>query len=610
MQPNNGVLRFPALEATALAVTFLTVHALVLLFIFPGFYEPFWPHHSDYYIAQALAYSEGGIRQILSEPRPLALLLFAQFGKLGVQGAVAASFAVVVANFVGIAMMLRRAFGLALSPAFFFAAAGFAYLLTSHPYQYEYSTWDLFSQLSFLFLLFGVYLGLQRYAYWQVFPLALVGFLIKETYVASASILAFAWLLHHLRSSGRRAAAPLIIILLAFIVAFALNRLNGSLFTGGADFAGSPYQIVLQPQSILAQWTQYAVEGISLASAAVIVMTIAIIALVFGPTSPITRTALAMSVAGAVAWLPNSVLPNHHHSAYSWAGAYLLFASVLLLPAAFQRGGIGTKILLAALTVAALCSPRSFTAAYAKERWIVENQQRQQRLVKALRGLIEQIPQGQSSVIVSGLNGPFSPFDHWQSILSMSPPASFHFNVMRYPPNGAKSEVAMSAIGRIDAIPGIVSWITPDQLNATNATNVWLFRSDGSLIQMAGQQTYIRDWPDFGIIKLDILRYPDLLDLVSTYKPSSLSNDERGYLFLRCGTIFLSYNAAPQAEFCLRESAKLLPRNPYSHYFLGNALEQQGKTKEARLAYSEAVKMESTSPNPAFSQALQRLSRE
>ena len=87
----------------------------MLACIFPGFYDPFWPHHSDYYIAQALAYSEGGALQILTQPRPLALLLFSLFGRLGIHGSVIASFGVVVANYIGIAMMMRRAFQLEIS---------------------------------------------------------------------------------------------------------------------------------------------------------------------------------------------------------------------------------------------------------------------------------------------------------------------------------------------------------------------------------------------------------------------------------------------------------------------------------------------------------------
>lgn len=608
MQRENSALRSPILEAIVLAATFLAVHALVLRYIFPGFYDPFWPHHSDYYIAQALAHSEGGIPQILSQPRPLALLLFSVFGRLGIQGAVVGSFAVVVANFVGIAMLMRRATGMAFSPAFVAAAASFAYLLASHPYQYEFSTWDMFSQLSFLLLLLATSLKVQGHPAWQVFLMALTGFLVKETYAASAAVLAFAWLLYHVKSDGRRAAVPLAIVLGAFFVAFAINRLNGSPFTGGADFAGSPYQIVLRPDSILAQWWQYAMEGISLASAAVIVMSVAVIALAFGAMSAVTATALALTVAGAMAWLPNSVLPNHHHSAYAWNGAYLLYAPVVLLAAVFRRGAPGIRFLVAAILAAAIYSPSCFTGVYAKERWIVDNQLRQQRLVTALQDLVGRLPSGPTSIVVSGLNGPFSPFDHWQALLAFHPPAGAHFYVMRYPEVRPSGGPSVSAIEGINAEHGLVSWINPDQLESIAANRAWLFRSDGSLAQAIEGLSSVSGAPEFGASGLDLIRYPDLVDIVSSTKATD-AEDAAGFRFLKCGTIFLSYKAPDRAEFCLRRSVELIPENPYSHYYLGRALEDLGRAGEARSEYAAAIEHAATSPNPAFNQALDALQR-
>lgn len=615
MQQERSALRHAILEAIALAAIFLVVHALVLVYVFPGFYDPFWPHHSDYYIAQALAYNEGGVLQILTQPRPLALLLFSLFGRLGIHGSVIASFGVVVANYVGIAMMMRRAFRLPVGPVLFAAVASFAYLLASHPYQYEFSTWDMFSQMSFLFLLLATSLMLRGHAPWQVFLVALMGFLVKETYAASAAMLALAWLLYHKKSGARAALSPLAIVLAAFVLAFAINRINGSPFTGGADFAGSPYQIVLSPWSVLSQWAQYAVEGVSLASAGVIVLTLASIVLVFGGASAVAMTALAVAVSGTLAWLPNSVLPNHHHSAYAWNGAYLLYAPVILLAAVFQRGAPGFKLLVSAIVAVAICSPAGFAGTYAKERWTVDNQLRQKRLVTALQGLIAELPPGQSSVVVSGLNGPFSPYDHWQAILSMHPPAGVHFYVMRYPEKLPSGGASVSAIEGINAARGIVSWINPDQLEGMHADRAWLFRSDGSVARTLDQQSRLAGVPDFGISGQDLVKYPDLLEFASAPQAADAGDagdagDATGFRFLKCGTSFLSYNAPDRAELCLRRSAELIPGNPYSHYYLGKALEALGRFGEARSAYAAAVANAGASPNPAFNQALETLRRD
>lgn len=348
-------------------------------------------------------------------------------------------------------------------------------------------------------------------------------------------------------------------------------------------------------------------EGTSLATIAIIVISIFILGIVFGKAAPITLTAIMMSVAGSLAWLPNSVLPNHHFAGYSWSGAYLLFSPILLLPSAFRRGSWLIKTILAMLIIVIAVSPLTFSTTYAKEKWTVDNQLRQRRLVTGLRDQIKSIPSGQSSVIVSGLNKPFSPFDHWQSIFSLHPPEGFQFHVVRYPTIGSENNVIWSAIGGIDAMPGVVTWITPGELNYDDTVNIWLFRSDGSLIQL--EKSYLHDWAYFGIKSLDLLRYPDLLDLVSSYNPDIATESDRGYALLKCGGIFLSYNAIEKAETCLNKSAELIPENPYSHYFLGVALERQGKNASARLAYSTAVKLEGNSPNPAFGEALLRINR-
>lgn len=609
MPQERRALQTATFEAIALAAIFLAVHALVLVCVFPGFYDPFWPHHSDYYIAQALAFSEGGASQILTQPRPLALLLYSLFGRLGIHGSVIASFGVVIANFIGIAMMMRRAFQLEIKLPYFAAASAFAYLLASHPYQYEFSTWDVFSQLSFLLLLLSANLKLRKHADWQVFLLALLSFLVKETYAASAAMLAAAWLLYHMKSNRRAALAPLAIVLSAFLLAFAINRINGSPFTGSANFDGSPYQIILRPGSVLSQWAQYTVEGMSLISAGIIALTLLGISLAFGGASAIALTALAITAAGTLAWLPNSVLPNHHQAAYSWNGGYLLYAPVVLLAAVFQRGKCRFRFLVAAILVLIVSSPSGFASAYAREKWIVDNQLRQKRLVTELQRLIAGLPRGPSTVVVSGLSGPFSPFDHWQAILSMHPPAGVHFYVLRYPEWLPSNSPSVSAIEGINSERGIVSWITPDQLERDRPDHAWLFRSDGSLARVMGKQSALANVPEFRISSQDLMKYPDLLEFALPPQAGQ-TGDEAGFRFLKCGTTFLSYNAPDRAEFCLRRSAELIPDNPYSHYYLGKALEALGRLDEARGAYAEAVENAGTSPNPAFNQALETVRRD
>jgi len=591
-----------ALEFFALCALFLVVHALVLRFVFPGYYDPFWPHHADYYIAAALASSPSGFLPVIGLPRPVGYAFYWLIGHLQTRGVILASLFLVAANYAVIVMMMRRAFRVPLSVTFGLAAAVFAYLLAAHPFQYEFSTWDAFSQLSHLLLLSATAMHLRGREWWQVALVAFLAFMAKETYVASIAFLAGVWLIWHVRTDWRKAVLPLGIVLATFAVAFALNRASGSLFVGGED--SSPYQIVLRPSSVIAEWLVYLSAGVNALGAAVIAATAVAAGLAFGWRSAATASAIVLPMAGALSWLPNSVLPNHHFDAYSWNGAYLLYASVVLIAAA-SLTGVVRKALAAMIAVAALASPAFSAASFARSDWVLMNQKRQKTLMRALDALIKQLPPQGGSVLVSGLSFPFSPFAHWTSILSMKPPLGTRFHVVTYEeaPPSAWTQHGLPMPGEAEA----VNPIAPDRVAEHRYDQAWLIRSDGSLIENIKNPSVEKLWTDGPITSVDILRYPELRDNFGPGNKAAAAGTTQGYRYLGCGGTLLGYKQPRLAESCLRASIALIPGNPYPHFFLGNALEQQGRTAEARAAYAAAVANEGDSPNPLFGQALSGL---
>jgi hypothetical protein len=67
-----------------------------------------------------------------------------------------------------------------------------------------------------------------------------------------------------------------------------------------------------------------------------------------------------------------------------------------------------------------------------------------------LNKLIHRLPQRDVSILVSGLDFPFSPFDHWRSILLMNPPAGVKFFIVTYSKNEGVPQLAnwMRQMGR------------------------------------------------------------------------------------------------------------------------------------------------------------------
>jgi tetratricopeptide (TPR) repeat protein len=597
---SRGAIHMGVLEFLAFSALFLAVHALVLVFVFPGYYDPFWPHHSDTYIAVALAYSPDGFLPIISWHRPIGYAFFWLIGHLHTRGVILASLLLVAANYAVILMTMRRAFQISLFAPLIVVAAVFAYLLAVHPFQYVFSTYDVFAQLSLLLLLVATAMYFGGRTWWKIALVTFLAFMAKETYIASASFLAGIWFLWHIKKEWRSAVTPMAIILGTFALAIALNRIGGSVFVGGED--GSPYQIALQPKSVITEWFAYSRAGVNALGLAVIATTAITSAIALGYRSAATVSAIVLPVAGSLSWLPNAILPNHHFDGYSWNGAYLLYAPIVLLAAASLKGAIG-KALAAVIAIAAIYSPALSTASFANNGWVLMNQKRQKMLMRTLDELVQQLPKNGGSVLVSGISFPFSPFDHWPAIFSMNPPAGTRFYVVAY----KKETFSPSTAHGLPEAREAVKLVAPDRISEFRYDQAWLIKSDGSLIENVKNPSVAKSWTDGPITSVDVIRYPELRDNFGPDNKAVAAGKGEGYRYLECGAALLAYNQPKSAETCLRESIALIPDNPYPYFYLGNALKWQGRVAEAREAYSSAVKHEGNSPNPAFSQALSSL---
>jgi len=78
------------IQISFLTAIALVIHAVALKFIFPGYYSPLYPHHSDFYISVAMAHSPNDFFQYgyLGYSRPLGMFLLKFIGLPGVHGAI------------------------------------------------------------------------------------------------------------------------------------------------------------------------------------------------------------------------------------------------------------------------------------------------------------------------------------------------------------------------------------------------------------------------------------------------------------------------------------------------------------------------------------------
>lgn len=600
--------RSAPVEAIALTALAFIVHAAVLAWVYPGFYDPLWPHHSDFYIGAAFAHSPIPYLHYLTMPRPVGALFLEITGHLGIRGAIAANLSLLILNCTVTAMILRRVAALPLKWPFWIGFSLYLFLVFSHPFQYLWSTYDAFSQLSYFLLACAVMLGLRGTGIRVLFGFFLCAFLAKETFALSALFLsALWWMLGH-PSDRLRAMRTGATIVLALEIVLILNRINQSLFVGGADYAGSPYQIDFSAHSLVTEWVRYAVEGMS-SGACVFLAAVAIGLFLYrnavGTTLGIL--ALALPVAGALAWLPNSALPNHHNPGYSWNSSYLIYAPTLFLGAVWIAGHWARGFVLA-VSLLALATPKMSASRYAGNEWTLEQQHRQHRLLYDLARMVRQLPSDTRSVLVTGLNFPFSPFDHGLSLFSLGDLGATRFSIVTY----ATRDDTFPAFASLQAQLTPVRFVTPEAAQRGNFDEIWMFRNDGSLIQSIhiGKNTIPAE--TFGFTPIELMIFPGVAEALGAASGTggnpALLDD--GYRLLSCGTALISYQQPALALRCLNASIRKIPENPYPYFYYGLMLEQLNRIDEAKLFFEKAIAHDDTiRPNPWFKEALQRSKR-
>lgn len=604
---NHLLVKATLLETGLLVAVAFAIHALVLLFVYPGYYDPLWPNHDDFYMPVALANSGIAISEYFTGARPVGMLFFAAIGHLGLHGSMFAVIAVIMLNCALTAVLVRRVASIRSSWAYFLTFGLYVFVVFAQPYFYVFAVHDAHAQLSFLLLMLagGCFyehsLRPRRALLVSAAGLLLLAFLSKETYGLTALFLAGIWFLIRQKRDRVRALVPALMIGMTLGLALLFNFLNHSPFTGGTAKDSDPYHVVLKPASVLSEWVRYADAGTNYLTV-MMVLAVAVFAWMFRrqySTAP--WLVVLLPVAAAFAWLPNAVLPNHYIPEYSWNGAYLLYAPLLLLTP-LLHAGIRSSLVALVITVLVFVSPVYHAQAYKANEFTLLQETNQRNLVGELDRLIRSLPNdhGAQSILISGLDFPFSPFDQGDSVAMFHNVEKLHFDIISY----------KSRIGRTQSTPGksryanAVRFIPANQVDVTGYQRIWAFRSDGTLITEIRAPRKFRpaDSTKTLFSVAEVIAFPKLMDIFkdSTSSGTGVQGPD-GYAFLNCGIALADYANYSGAQKCLLRSADLLGSSPYPYFYLGNTYEAQRDFKEAENAFMKAVRLDNpTASNPYF----------
>lgn len=585
----------------ALLVGFL-IHAASLYLVFPGYYDPFWPNHSDLYgpVAQAMA---GDYLGLLMEPRPVGQVISALFGLAGIRGSIFLITCLVVVNAAGTAMLFRS-FIPSLNKTKFlhFLIIGcipYFFLVFSHPYQYSWAVYDSWATASYSLLLVAVILAIRKYSFILVFITVLSAFLVKETYVLSILLLASISYLVASNKDKPKLLRNLIGVIVAVIIAYLVNIQGKSVFISGGGVE-SPYYINFSFRSVFSEVLLYSTEGVSIVGWIYILFLMIIVLASHAKFGKTTFLIMAAPVAGLLALLPNSLLPNHHFSGYSWDAAYLIFSPVLVI-VVFIVGRLTYGLAICLATVS-FSQPFFLESRYHSNDWLMGQQIIQKRLLTSLSSFFEVVPpKGYGNILVTGLTMPFHPFVHGESLRSFHNLGNTKFSVVSY-----KNQLSPKInIFKTPKETNPVVFITPEQARILKFDEVWVFGVDGRIIKYSKKDFH----NVLGIDYINYLLFPEVSEFLSVFSESFSEPD--WYPLLQCGTILIDYNQPELATTCLTKSLAKNASNPYGYYYLGIAREMLGDLVTARGSFTRAVELDDKqASNPAFKLGLMRVLHE
>lgn len=314
-------------------LVFLFLYYLVLKFIFPGYFYPLIPHHSDMLDYPYDIKSISGGTLFLRGSRPVGLLLTGIFGIFGYKGVIISGILfsigslLIIIKIYEIEMSLKPSlfaiitYGLAL-----FSNSGF-YL----NYSYDiYDTYALFLALTSILMFY--YIENKNYSITMYILISigiLSSFMCKETYpISLGTFFLYKAIFSKNKESRGSAIKILMATLLAFVIVMIQSSYAGSAFVSFAKNSSDAYHTSFELPKIL-EIFQYYLRGFA-NFPLILIMVISLLGLYINNKCEIGKYAIWI-FCGITAYIPYSLLPNHVIPHYYYVGAPMGYSVLLLL---------------------------------------------------------------------------------------------------------------------------------------------------------------------------------------------------------------------------------------------------------------------------------------
>lgn len=552
-----------------------------LRFLFPGYFSPLFPSHSDLCVPAGLQMRP--LAEIFTYPRPASFLFQRSIGWLGVHASILIAILVIGAGLLCAIWLLQAWTGRIASPL---AVLCYCAILFAQPEFYFQHRQDLSSSQSFVTCLLAVEFwrrwvterkGWQYAAYAVALALTV---LTKETYIGSLAIL-LCGVLFTLEKPGPKQP----------IVKPALIGLGGSLLVVAVCEAinfhgynrwvlpvlgGDPSYRASFDLRIIARTASWFLSE-SITWPAIFILLLMLVFL--WRERRLLIVVISFIAAGVAAILPNSLLPHHAIALYAWNALPLMFAPLLVLP----RRWIAMAPLLALTGLWIWTDQAEYRTA--GEQWAVAQEKANERVLESF-SQIRRADTGAYHLLVSGLNAPLSP---WVTE-----------DFVRVALGDRKWTVLVPA-DSADRTGKYVSMKHIAEVNPSDYDGVVEYGPGGNLLRTLIGPAYltaVRTAPE------EIL----LPELDASLVTAIRKNPNDFGSLLKVGTVLLAWGDANRAQGYLEQAVRASNgTNPYPFFFLGQCAEQKHDAGAALRYYKKAVGADEEPRNPLFRQAVERL---
>jgi hypothetical protein len=599
----------PFSKGAQLVAVIVVVYFLVLTFIFPGYFSPYWPVHSDAYIFI------GSTKQWLAEygshtiPRPLGFALEQVLYAFGLRTGLFFNALVPLCSMVLTVGVICQ--WLAIDRLHPVSLLAYLICLMANPNFYVAHTYDQFSNLEYLIAILGLYLWVGRPAgritrlrTSIVSVLVFASAFCKEVHLLSMIVLfGYVWFVEHRDTPV--VWLPLTAAFAGPACAFAYMRSGGAIFTSGQQ----SYDVILAPQSVVGTWWSYLKPNLIWP-----VLLLLIGALVLARRDGKIGKALILCFSGILALAPYALLPHHVSDFYSWSAAMLLTSPVLFI-GSISRTSLthvnrrygpllkwSNTIATAGLAGLALVAWQKY---YAQQQWTLDRQQEQRLLLTGLEESNQSLSPG-SRVLVSGMTSVYHPFQ-WPAFAGDVLRNAGQIDFVSY--NVDELSLSQSEHSRTrDTKVRFISTAEVTIQFIKQIDQVILFNESGRIVGHLSPpysvllvQTFMKSLHGEPV---DCVRYPKLWENRAVLAAGA----DKPYDLLALGAARYDPAYDSIAEVALQRAIASIPNNPYPYFYLGTLKERRGEIAQARQWFALALDTATRTgaSNPAFFEGVMR----